>query len=157
MLNSNGTFSYTNTDQTADTDAWQYEVCDPQGACVGAKVSVTINHEAPTITCVLPRQVEVVGDAVNLDLSLLFAAPVGQSLTYSATNLPPSLSIIGSLLSGTLQTSDVPGSPYPSVLKATTVPDSVSATEDVIFQVLPTGEILLRNGFDGSNPPQPCQ
>jgi hypothetical protein len=89
-------------------------------------------------------------------LSQLFTAPAGQSLTYSASNLPASLSVVGSLLSGILQASDVPGSPYPSALKATTVPGNVSASEDVIFQVLPVGEILLRNGFDGSTPPQSC-
>jgi len=77
---------------------------------------------APTITCLLPRQVNEVGDTVNLDLSLLFAPPAGQSLSYGGTSLPPSLSIIGSLLTGTLQANDVPGSPYTSMLKATTVP-----------------------------------
>jgi Ethanolamine utilization protein EutJ (predicted chaperonin) len=109
---------------------------------------------APTVSCVLPRQVDIVGDTVNLDLSLLFAPPPGQSLSYSGTNLPPSLSIVGSLLAGTLQASDVPGSPYAATLQATTGAASVS--ENVIFQVLPSGEILLRNGFDGVSSVPPC-
>ena len=41
--------------------------------------------EAPTVSCVLARQVEVVGDTVGLDLSLLFAPPANDTLSYSAT------------------------------------------------------------------------
>jgi VCBS repeat-containing protein len=156
-LNTNGTFTYVNTNSNAATDELQYETCDSQGACVAATVSVVMNQNAPTVTCVLPRQVDVVGDTVNLDLSLLFTAPAGQSLTYSADNLPMSLSIVGSLLSGILQASDVPGSPYASTLRATTVPGNVSATENVIVQVLPTGEIIFRNSFDDGTASQPCQ
>jgi uncharacterized repeat protein (TIGR01451 family) len=155
-LNTNGTFTYVNTSLNAATDEFRYEACDGHGACVAATVSVVINQSAPTVLCVLPRQVDVVGDTVNIDLAQLFTAPAGQSLIYSADNLPPSLSIVGSLLSGILQASDVPGSPYASTLRATTVLSNVSATENVIFQVLPTGEIVLRNGFDGPNPTQPC-
>jgi VCBS repeat-containing protein len=159
-LNPDGTFAYVNDDPAQGVDGFQYEACDPEGACDAATVSVTVNGEAPTVSCVLPRQVDVVGDTVNLDLSLLFTPPPGQSLTYSGTNLPPSLSIVGSLLTGTLQASDVPPSPpyaYASSLTATTVPGGVSANENVIFQVLPAGEILLRNGFDGPTQSQPCQ
>jgi hypothetical protein len=45
---------------------------------------------------------------------------------------------------------------YASKLQAFAVPGGVGASEDVTFQVLPTGELLLRNGFDGSNPAPPC-
>lgn len=157
-LNLDGTFTYYNDDPAPGVDSWQYEACDGEGACSAATVSVTIDPNAPTVTCVLPRQVDVVGDTVNLDLSLLFAPPANESLSYSATNLPPSLSVVGSLLTGTLQASDVALSPYTSTLMATTVPAGVSAIEDVVFQVLPTGEILLRDGFDGPGAlSQPCQ
>lgn len=123
---------------------------------ISASATLTIDPNAPTVACVLPTQVNVVGDTVNLDLSLLFAAPAGQSLTYSAANVPPSLSIVGSLLTGTLLDSDVQGSPYLSGLLTATsnAPGGASVSEGVIFQVLPTGEkILLRDGFDG----MPCQ
>ena len=116
-------------------------------------MSVTINASAPTVSCVLPTQVDKVGDAVTLDLSLLFTPPSGQSLTYSATNPPPPLSIIGSLLTGILSTSGT----YTSALNATTVPGGVSASENVTFQVLPAGDILLRNGFDDPSQAQACQ
>jgi hypothetical protein len=151
-VNADGTFTYTNTNPVPGADSFQYEACDSFGACVGAAVSVTIDPSAPTVTCVLPPQVNMVGDAINLDLSLLFAPPPGKSLSYSVINPPPPLSIMGSLLTGILDTSGI----YMSTLKATTVPGGVSATENVQFQVLPTGEILLRDGFDiGTSPP--CQ
>jgi len=115
---------------------------------------------APTVSCELRPQIDVVGDSVSIDLSQLFTPPPGASLIYSGTNLPPSLSIVGSLLTGTLQASDVPPLPpyaYSSTLQAFAEPGGVGASEDVTFQVLPTGETLLRDGFDGSNAPSPCR
>jgi hypothetical protein len=65
------------------------------------------------------------------------------------------------LLTGTLQPNDAPPAPpytYAGVLTATSVPGSLSASENVTFQVLPTGEVLLRDGFDGGQVVQPpCQ
>jgi len=156
-LNVDGTFTYYNDDPAPGLDQWLYEACDSYGACSGATVSVTIDGSVPTVTCTLPRQVEVVGDTVNIDLSLLFAPPPGQSLIYGATNAPPSLSIIGTLLSGTLQANDASGLPYGATLTATTTGTGLGASENVTFQVLPTGEVLLRNGFDGAASAQPCQ
>jgi uncharacterized repeat protein (TIGR01451 family) len=155
-LNTDGTFVYVNDNPLPGVDVFEYEACDTEGACVAATVDVTIDGSAPTVTCTLPPQLEVVGDAVNLDLSILFTPPPGKSLSYSGTNLPPTLSVIGSLLTGTIQPNAVAGSPYTSTLTATTVPGGVSASESVTFQVLPIGEILLRNGFDVGNGGPPC-
>jgi len=159
-LNTDGTFTYYNDDPALGVDSWMYEACDSDGACTGATVSVTVDNSAPTVTCTLARQLYVVGDTVSIDLSLLFAPPAGQTLSYSATNVPPSLSVNGSLLSGTLQANDAPPAPpytYGSTLIATTVSSNISASESVTFQILPTGEILLRDGFDGGQTvQQPC-
>jgi uncharacterized repeat protein (TIGR01451 family) len=155
-LDTDGTFVYVNDDPLPGVDAFEYEACDNEGACVAAQVQVTIDGSAPTVTCTLPPQLEVVGDAVSLDLSTLFTPPPGKTLNYSGTNLPPTLSVIGPLLMGTIQPNAVADSPYTSILTATTVPGGVSASENVIFQVLPTGEILLRNGFDIGNAGPPC-
>ena len=106
-----------------------------------------------SVTCVLPPQLNMVGDTINLDLSLLFAPPPGKSLSYSVTNPPSPLSIMGSLLTGTLDTSGI----YMSTLVATTVPGGVSATENVRFQVLPAGDVILRNGFENASVSQTCQ
>ena len=155
-LNDDGTFVYVN-DFPIDDD-FMYEACDDFGACVPAMVSITINQAAPVVSCLLPRQVNEVGDTVSIDLALLFTPPPGQSsLSYSATGLPPSLSVVGSLLSGILQANDVPGSPYASTLTATTSAGGASASENVMFQVLPAGEILLRNGFEDAAQHPPCQ
>jgi len=159
-LNADGTFTYYNDDPASGVDSWEYEACDDQGACTGAAVSVTLDTAAPTVTCTLPRQLNVVGDTVAIDLSQLFAPPAGQTLVYAATNAPPSLSIAGSLLTGTLQDSDVLPPPYiyNATLTASTAGTGASASENVMFQVLPTGEILLRDGFDGGQTvQQPCQ
>jgi VCBS repeat-containing protein len=157
-LNTDGTFTYHNDDPSAGVDSLEYEACDGEGACTGATVSVTIDGTAPTVTCTLPSQLNVVGDTVTVDLSQLFAPPPGQTLSYGATNAPPSLLVTGSLLTGTLQQSDVPSPPYMygSTLTATAAGSGTSVSENVTFQVLPTGEILLRNGFDGQTVQQPC-
>jgi hypothetical protein len=107
----------------------------------------------PTVTCLLPRQVSEVGDTVNLDLSQLFAPPASDTLSYGVTNAPPALSIMGSLLTGTLDTAGT----FTSTLTATAVAGGGTASENVEFRVLPTGDILLRNGFDNGNSSQPCQ
>lgn len=112
---------------------------------------------APTVTCLLRRQVDVVGDTVSVDLSLLFAPPPGQTLAYGAANAPPSLSVVGALLTGTLHESDVPPAPYTyAATLSAAVPGGGSAEQEVVFQVLPTGEILLRNGFEDPTPSVPC-
>lgn len=152
-VNPDGTFTYTNTDPSLGTDSFEYEACDSYGACTAATVSVTIDPTAPTVSCVLPPQLDMVGDTINVDLSLLFAPPPGKTLSYSVVNPPPPSSIIGSLLTGMLDTSGI----YMSTLKATTVPGGVSSTEDVMFQVLPAGDILLRTGFEDPQATPPCQ
>jgi len=58
-------------------------------------------------------------------------------------------------LSGTLQPGDVAGSPFASTLRATA--GTASASEDVVFQVLPSGEILFRNGYDLEDPNTLCE
>jgi uncharacterized repeat protein (TIGR01451 family) len=150
IVNADGTFSYTNTNPDATSDSFQYQACDSFGACTAATVTVTIDASAPTVICTLPTQIDSVGDAASIDLSLLFAAPPGKTLNYGIVNAPPALSLVGSLLSGTFNASGT----YTSTLKATTVPGGMSATEDVKFVVLPAGDILLRNGFDIDDPNQ---
>jgi hypothetical protein len=116
------------------------------GTAAGVTATLTIDAGTPTVSCVLPMQVGIVGDAVSIDLSTLFAPPPGQSLTFGASGaLPPSLSLVGSLLSGTLDTA---GSYTPTLTAS--VAGGGTATENVTFDILPSGEtIFLRDGFDG--------
>lgn len=151
-LNPDGTFVYVNDDAALGIDSFVYEACDTKNACDAATVTVTIVTGTPTITCVLPTRVDVVGDTLSLDLSLLFTPPAGDTLTYSATGAPASLSVIGSLLTGTLDTAGT----FASTLNATAVAGGGTASENVEFRVLPTGELLLRNGFEDGDPNMPC-
>jgi hypothetical protein len=118
----------------------------------GATAVLTVDASAPAITCVLPIQVGIVGDMVSIDLASLFMPPPGWSLIYSVSNPPPGLSMAGSLLTGTLAAAGT----FTSTLTATsTGPGGLSASEDVIFDVLPLDELVFRDGF-GDPIPQ-CQ
>jgi Ethanolamine utilization protein EutJ (predicted chaperonin) len=156
-LDPTGTFTYQNdASDPAGTDVFEYEACNSHGVCAKGMVAITINGNAPTVTCILPNQLNEVGDTISLDLSLLFAPPPNQSLTFSGAGLPSQLSIMGSLLTGTFTTSGT----FASTLTATvSAPGGASASENVVFQVLPDGDILLRNGFDPPDDGQqlPCQ
>lgn len=58
----------------------------------------------------------IAGDAVEIDIGALFTDPDGDSLTFTATGLPPGLALIGSVISGVAVTTA--GSPYTIVLEA---------------------------------------
>jgi hypothetical protein len=113
---------------------------------------LTVDTGAPTVTCVLPSQVDIVGDFVSIDLASLFMPAPGSTLTYSANNPPLGLSIGGSLLTGTLATA---GTFTSTLIATTTGPGGLSASEDVMFVVLPLDELVFRDGF-GDSVPQ-CQ
>jgi len=147
-VNADGTFSYTNTDPAALGDSFVYEACDNHGACTAATVTVAINGSAPSVACHLNKQVySVGGSASSVDLSKLFSAPAGKTLTYSATGLPaawtlnPGTGLLSIVLNGV-----IPGS-YSGSLKAT-VGGGLSAAQTTTFQVLAANELIHRNGFD---------
>ena len=68
-LNGDGTFTYYNDDPASGADSWSYEACDGEGACTEGTVSVTVDGSAPTVTCVLPAQVYVVGSIPSASIS----------------------------------------------------------------------------------------
>jgi hypothetical protein len=94
--------------------------------------------------------VDIVGDMVDIDLSTLFAPPPGKSLVYDVTNPAPGLTLVGSLLSGTLSTAGT----VTTTLKATATPGGMTASEDVRFDVLTLDELVFRDGF--GDPATPC-
>ena len=152
-VQTDGTFVYVNDDPGLGFDQFGYEACDPKGACDAATVVVTIDTNAPAITCLLKTQVGVVGDAVSIDLSQLFAPPPGDTLAYAVTNPAPTLSLVGSLLSGTLDNAGT----FVSTLSANAVIGGGTVSEDVEFQVLPAGDIVFRDSFDTGTSALPCQ
>lgn len=159
-MNADGTFVYSHHgNDPFPVDAFTYEACDSHGACSAALVTVAISPLLPDVNCVPLARVYEVGDSVLLDFTALFTAPQNQSLTYSAQLLPPSLTVDGTtgVLSGTLAASDAVGSPYPSNLRATTVPGGGTAAVHVDLVVLPAGERLFANGFDGDQVTPMCR
>jgi uncharacterized repeat protein (TIGR01451 family) len=152
-----GHFTYQHDGTPAPSDSFTYQACDSKyHVCKSATVVITVGSgqgNAPGITCVLPKQVYSVGEAVNIDMSKLFSTPAGQSLAYSATGMPAGLNVgVGSIfLAGTPQ---VPGQ-FPLVLTATAQPSQASANQNVMMEVLAAQERLFQNGFDGTN--KPCQ
>jgi hypothetical protein len=68
--------------------------------------SGTDPNQQPT-TSGIPNQTILVGQAYQLTLTNYFSDPDGQTLTYSATDLPSGLSVSGSLMSGTPSTTGI--------------------------------------------------
>jgi hypothetical protein len=156
-ISSDGTIAYVNTVPAATTDSLEYMACDGFGACLVGTVAISISPALPLVECTLSTQVFEVGDSVLLDLSKLFSAPTGQTLAYGANDLPSALSVDADtgLLTGSLNMADAANVPYLVTLDATTVPSGKTASEAVLFWVLPVGEDILRDGFDSA--PQHCQ
>jgi len=122
------------------------------------------DHPSPSVACVLPSQIFLAGttstdgttDVVAIDLSKLFLAPTGNSLSYSASGLPiPPLAIDAAtgMLTGTLGSGDA--GTTTATLTATASPAGTSATQTVRFDMLSAQDHIFRNGFDLQ--PQPCQ
>lgn len=117
----------------------------------GATAVLTVDSNTPSVTCVLPNEVDIVGDMIDIDLSTLFAPPPGKSLVYGVTNPAPGLALVGSLLSGTLSTAGT----FTTTFEATATPGGMTASEDVQFDVLALDELVFRDGF--GDLAVPCQ
>jgi len=121
------------------------------GGSALAQITVTSPVQpTPIVTCTPERQIYVVGDVIALDLATLFAPPAGDTLGFSVAGVPASLSLTGSVLGGTLNAADVPGSPYDSFLTAVAFPGNGQATLPLRFDVLAADDPLLHDGFDGA-------
>ena len=117
----------------------------------GASAVLTVDSNIPSVTCVLPDELDIVGDMIDIDLSTLFAPPPGKSLIFGVTNPAPGLTLVGSLLSGTLSTAGT----VTTTFEATATPGGLTASEDVQFDVLPLDELVFRDGF--GDLAVPCQ
>ncbi len=104
---------------------------------VAGSFTLTVNNvnDAPTVVTSTGDQVFAQGDAVNINTSLAFEDIDGDTLTYSATGLPASLTLDPNTgaLTGTLTNADAIASPYPIVITADdgntgTVGDSFTMT-----------------------------
>ncbi|MGI9518417.1 MAG: Ig-like domain-containing protein, partial [Pirellulaceae bacterium] len=121
-INSDGSFSFDpGTDfetlpvGTSVTTTVTYTVSDGEGGTDTATVSVTVDGENddPTATPVADQSSQD-SDVISLDVSSNFNDIDGDTLSFSATGLPPGLSIdpVSGVISGTIDSSASAGGPY---------------------------------------------
>ena len=103
---------------------------------------LTLDRNAPPLST-LPAVLPMSEGAVSLDLSLYFSESDGDTLSYHVADLPPGVSLTGSVISGTLQAGAVP---YTIVV---TVSDGINTLRQVLdWQILnvnvaPTGSLAV--------------
>ncbi len=110
----NGDFADLGPGQTRQTEI-TYGITDSDGGTSSATVVVTVTgaNDAPTST-VIGAQSSVDSSAVTLDIGPNFADVDGHDLTFTATGLPPGLSIDPDtgVISGTVENDASVGGPY---------------------------------------------
>ncbi|WP_432199573.1 Ig-like domain-containing protein [Erythrobacter sp. W53] len=95
-INPDGTLNYTPNAEFSGTDTITYTISDGRGGTDTATVPIVVNavNDAPTPVGSLPSQANLDADSgISVDTSSGFADVDDASLTYSATGLPPGLSI----------------------------------------------------------------
>ncbi len=119
-FNSDGTFSYTPNADFFGTDTFDYEICDANGDCSTATVTINIAsvNDAPTVS-LLPNLANVDSDPVSVDVSSYFADTEGDSLTFLAADLPTGLTMdLAGNITGTIDSSASAGGPFNVVVTA---------------------------------------
>ena len=89
---------------------------DALGGSATQTFTIDAKNDAPVSGTTTPVQMNTEGDAVSVDAAIVFSDPnLGDVLTYSATMLPPGLSIDpkSGLISGKVATGDYPQQPLP--------------------------------------------
>jgi large repetitive protein len=109
VINPDGTVKYTPNANFNGTDTITYTISDGNGGTSTATVTVTINaaNDAPTADAPLANQTNVDADDLSgptsIDVSGNFSDLDGDPLTFTATGLPPGLSISAAgVISGTV-------------------------------------------------------
>ena len=115
-----GSFTYQPNTDYFGPDSFIYEICDADGDCSVATVTITVVsvNDAPVLVSTIPDRSSVDGELVNIDLAGHFN-DVDGNISFSATGLPTGLSINGSgNISGTLDTSASSNGPFTVVVTA---------------------------------------
>jgi hypothetical protein len=124
-INPDGTLTYTPNANFNGTDTISYTISDGRGGFATASVVVAVSaiNDGPIATPPLNGQVSVDGAAASVTTANNFVDPDGDALTYSATGLPPGLSIDAAtgVISGTIDrsASQAGGGTYNVVVTAT--------------------------------------
>jgi large repetitive protein len=122
-INSDGTLVYTPNANFNGTDTISYTISDGNGGTANATVTVTVtaSNDAPTNDTPLPAQQNVDAETVSINVAPSFSDLDGDNLTFTATGLPPGLSISNAgVISGmiTPAASQIPGGVYTVVVTA---------------------------------------
>ncbi len=136
-INADGSLLYTPNPNFNGTDTILYRIADGDGGFSTASVTITVNrvNDAPT-TVGLPNQNGDDGAAVNVPTASAFNDVDGDALRFTATGLPPGLSIdpATGLISGTLPANASDNGPYIVVVTATD-PSGAAVTTSFVFGV----------------------
>lgn len=159
--NGDGTATLAGTPASGDVagpNDVEIEVVDGagQGETQSFSINVTNVNDAPTVSNPTGDQVFSQGDDVNLDASAAFEDPDGDTLTYSATGLPASLSIATDtgVITGTLTNADAIAGPDYSV--TVTADDGNGGSADDTFtltvnNVNDAPEVVAATADQGAN------
>ncbi|OWT79863.1 MULTISPECIES: retention module-containing protein [unclassified Achromobacter] len=120
------------------TSSVSYTVTDPFGATSTANLTVTINglNDAPTSTALAAQNAVDAQNSVNLNVSGNFAdVDNGDRLTFSATGLPPGLTIdpVTGVISGNIDHSASQGGDHGVYTVIVTATDLLGATSSQTF------------------------
>lgn len=138
-LNPDGTLDYDPAPDLNGPDSFDYTLADADGSTDTATVNLDIApvNDVPVAAGALPDQndqdgatvipVSIAGDFTDID---------GDTLSYTATGLPPGLSLDPQtgIISGTLDHGASDGGPYTVVITATD-PDGASVTDSFVWTV----------------------
>ncbi len=81
--------------QLQRTDSFDYAVVDADGAVSTATVHLTVDpaNDPPVLDSPIPAQSNLDADVINEDISGAFSDPDGDTMTFTASGLPPGLSL----------------------------------------------------------------
>ncbi len=135
VVEADGTITFTPDDDFNGVATVTYTIEDANGDPATAVATITIApvNDAPDAAA-LPDRGDEDGDAVSIDAGVLFSDPEGDTLTFSATNLPAGLTIdtATGVVSGTIDpdASQVNNGIYQTTI---TADDGNGGTTDVTF------------------------
>ncbi|WP_178130441.1 Ig-like domain-containing protein [Reyranella sp. CPCC 100927] len=124
VINPDGTYTYTPNPNASGPDSFTVLVDDGQGGTTLVTVNVTVTpvNDVPVVTSPIATQTGTDGSAIRpLDVSAGFADADGEPLTYTATGLPPGLSLdpVTGVVSGTIDRSASLSGPFTVTVTAT--------------------------------------
>ena len=141
-INPDNTLNYTPDRDYAGADTITYTISDGQGGRSSASVALTVTpvNDAP-VTSGIADRIKADGTTVTIPLAPAFTDVDGGSLTYTATGLPPGLSLdpTTGILSGAITPGSAAGGPaldgrYPVSVTATD-PQGATATAGFVFTI----------------------